>query len=103
MIFYNNLIPWSVNAACLEESRRSRVRAPPDTLAFLKKQNVSSPLTRKDSILWGGSVRDRAVAYSATDRQGSNFESCVWRALSSIWAQICHKTTFIHLLQNVTD
>ena len=30
-----------------------------------------------------GSLRDREVAYSASDRQGSNFESCVWRAVSS--------------------
>ena len=27
--------------------------------------------------------RDREVASSASDRQGSNFESCVWRAVSS--------------------
>ena len=26
-----------------------------------------------------GSLRDREVACSASDRQGSNFESCVWR------------------------
>ena len=31
----------------------------------------------------GGSLRDREVACSATDRQGSNFESCVWRTVSS--------------------
>ena len=30
-----------------------------------------------------GSLRDRKVASSASDRQGSNFESCVWRAVSS--------------------
>ena len=30
-----------------------------------------------------GSLRDWEVAYSASDRQGSNFESCVWRVLSS--------------------
>ena len=30
-----------------------------------------------------GSLRDREVACSASDRQGSNFESCVWRAVSS--------------------
>ena len=40
-----------------------------------QKQNVSSPLTRKDSILW--------VACSASDRQGSNFEFCVWRLVLS--------------------
>ena len=30
-----------------------------------------------------GSLRDREVACSASDHQGSNFESCVWRAVSS--------------------
>ena len=29
------------------------------------------------------SLRDRGVACSASDRQGSNFESCVWRTVSS--------------------
>ena len=28
-------------------------------------------------------LRDREVACSASHRQGSNFESCVWRAMSS--------------------
>ena len=30
-----------------------------------------------------GSLRHREVACSAADRQGSNSESCVWRAVSS--------------------
>ena len=30
-----------------------------------------------------GSLRDREVACSASDRQGSNFESCGWRTVSS--------------------
>ena len=30
-----------------------------------------------------GSLRDREVECSASDRQGSNFESCVWRTVSS--------------------
>ena len=30
-----------------------------------------------------GSLRDREAACSASDRQGSNFESCVWRTVSS--------------------
>ena len=34
-----------------------------------------------DSIV--GSLRDREVACSASDRQGSNFESCVCRTVSS--------------------
>ena len=30
-----------------------------------------------------GNLRDREVACSASDRQGPNFESCVWRKVSS--------------------
>ena len=30
-----------------------------------------------------GSLCDREVACSASDRQGTNFESCVWRTVSS--------------------
>ena len=30
-----------------------------------------------------GSLRDREVACSASDRQSSNFVSCVWRTVSS--------------------
>ena len=30
-----------------------------------------------------GSLRDREVACSTSDRQGSNFKSCVWRTVSS--------------------
>ena len=48
-------------------------------LQISKKENVYFTLTRKNSIL----LRDREVAYSASDRHSSNFESCVWRALSS--------------------
>ena len=47
---------------------------------FEKKKFLPHPRV-KVSIL--GSLRDREVAYSASDRQGSNFESCVWRAMSS--------------------
>ena len=47
-----------------------------------KKKNVSSLFTRKNSILLEAS-RDRELASSNSDRQGSNFESCVWRAVSS--------------------
>ena len=56
---------------------------PHSGLKVSNKQNVSSPLTRKDSILWGDSERDREVACSASDSQGSNIEFCVWRAASS--------------------
>ena len=50
--------------------------------AVSKKQKMFLPHPRvKVSIV--GSLRDREVACSASDRQGSNFESCVWRTVSS--------------------
>ena len=51
-------------------------------LGGLKETKMFLPHPRvKVSIV--GSLRDREVACSASDRQGSNFESCVWRTLSS--------------------
>ena len=48
----------------------------------LKETKLFLPHPRvKASIV--GSLRDREVACSASDRQGSNFESCVWRTVSS--------------------
>ena len=53
-----------------------------DTLGGLKETQMFLPHPRvKVSIVW--SLRDREVACSASDRQGANFESCVWRAVSS--------------------
>ena len=43
-----------------------------------------------------GSLRDREVACSASDRQGSNLESCVWRTVSS---QSSHHTQEVLLAQ----
>ena len=48
---------------------------------FKETKNVSLHPRVKVSIV--GSLRDREVACSASDRQGSNFESCVWRTVSS--------------------
>ena len=51
-------------------------------LGGLKETKMFLPHSRvKVSIV--GSLRDREVACSASDRQGSNFESCVWRTVSS--------------------
>ena len=51
-------------------------------LGGLKKTKMFLPHPRvKVSIV--GSLRDWEVACSASDRQGSNFESCVWRTVSS--------------------
>ena len=61
----------------------ARVRGSVPGLGGLKEtKNVSSPSTwESQSIL--GSLRDQQVACSVSDRQGSNFESCVWRTVSS--------------------
>ena len=51
-------------------------------LGGLKETKMFLPHPRvKLSIV--GSLRDREVACSASDHQGSNFESCVWRTVSS--------------------
>ena len=60
----------------------ARVRGSVPGLGGLKETKTIFPHPRvKVSIV--GSLRDREVAYSASDRQGSNFESCVWRTVSS--------------------
>ena len=51
-------------------------------LGGLKETKMFVPHPRvKVSIV--GSLRDREVACSASNRQGSNFESSVWRTVSS--------------------
>ena len=60
----------------------ARVRGSVPGLRGLKETKMFLPHPRvKVSIV--GSLRDREVACSASDRQGSNFESCVWRTVSS--------------------
>ena len=60
----------------------ARVRGSVPGLGGLKETKMFLPHPRvKVSIVW--SLRDREVACSASDRQGSNFESCVWRTVSS--------------------
>ena len=60
----------------------ARVRGSVPDLGGLKETRFFLPHPRvKVSIV--GSLRDREVACSASDRQGSNFESCVWRTVSS--------------------
>ena len=60
----------------------ARVRGSVPGLGGLKGTKMFLPHPRvKVSIV--GSLRDQEVACSASDRQGSNFESCVWRAVSS--------------------
>ena len=60
----------------------ARVRGSVLGLCGLKETKMFLPHPRvKVNIV--GSLRDREVACSASDRQGSNFESCVWRTVSS--------------------
>ena len=60
----------------------ARVRGSVPGLGGLKETKMFLPHPRvKVSIV--GSLRDREVVCSASDRQGSNFESCVWRTVSS--------------------
>ena len=60
----------------------ARVRGSVPGLGGLKETNVFLPHPRvKVSIV--GSLCDREVACSASDHQGSNFGSCVWRTVSS--------------------
>ena len=60
----------------------TRVRGSVPGLGGLKETKMFLPHPRvKVSIV--GSLRDREVGCSASDRQGSNFESCVWRTVSS--------------------
>ena len=60
----------------------ARVRGSVPGLGGLREtKNVSSHPRVKVSIV--GSLCDREVACSSSDRQGSNFESCVWRTVSS--------------------
>ena len=60
----------------------ARVRGSVPGLGGLKETKMFLPHPRvKVSIV--GSLRDREVACSASDRQGLNFASCVWRTVSS--------------------
>ena len=60
----------------------ARVRGSVPGLGGLKETKMFLPHPRV-KVIFVGSLRDREVACSASDRQGSNFESCVWRTVSS--------------------
>ena len=59
-----------------------RVRGSVPGLDGLKETKMFLPHPRV-KLSNVGSLRDREVACSASDRQGANFESCVWRTVSS--------------------
>ena len=66
--------------ACLE-SKRSCGRAPLWHSSFKRARCFSPAHSLRFNIV--GSLRDREVACSASDRQSSNFQFCVWRVVSS--------------------
>ena len=73
----------------------ARVRGSVPGLGGLKETRMFLPHPRvKVSI--AGSLRDREVACSALNRQGSNFESCVWGTVSS---QSAHHPQEVLLVQ----
>ena len=73
----------------------ARVRGSFPGLGGLKetKMFLPHPLVKLSIV---GIPRDREVACSASYRQGSNFESCVWRAVSS---QSSHNPQEVLLVQ----
>ena len=62
----------------------------------LKKKKKKILLQPRVKVSIVGSLRDREVACSASDRQGSNFASCVWRTVSS---QLFHHPQGVLLAQ----
>ena len=73
----------------------ARVRGSAPGLGGLKETNMFLPHPRvKDRLV--GSLCDREVACSASERQGSNFGSCFWRTASS---QSSHHTQEVFLAQ----
>ena len=77
---------WSADIVCVETMETTckdlRVRGSVPGLGGLKETKLFLPHPRV-KVSNVGSLRDREVACSASDRQGSNFESCVWRTVSS--------------------
>ena len=73
---------WGSRVVVSTAAFHARVRGSVPGLGGLKETKLFLLHPRvKVSIV--GSLRDREVACSASDRQGSNFESCVWRTVSS--------------------
>ena len=60
----------------------ARFRGSVPGLGGLKQTKMFLPHPRVKVSIVGG-LHDREVACSASDRQGLNFESCVWRTVSS--------------------
>ena len=79
---YHNMRGGGPRVVVSTAAFHARVRGSVPGLGGFKETKMFLPHPRvKVSIV--GSLRDREVACSASDRQGSNFESCVWRTVSS--------------------
>ena len=88
--------PWILNGSPLSTAAfRASARGSVSGLGGLKetKMFLAHPRVKVNIV---GSLRDREVACSASDRQDSNFESCVWRTVSS---QSSHHPQEVHLAQ----
>ena len=72
--------PWDIVVGTAAIHGRARGLFP--GLGGLKETKIilSHPLVKLSIV---GSLCDREVARSTSDLQGLNFESCVWRAVSS--------------------
>ena len=78
----NNMLGGGPRVVVSTAAFHARVRGSVPGLGGLKETKLFLPHPRvKVSIV--GSLRDREVVCSASDRQVSNFESCVWRTVSS--------------------
>ena len=77
-IFYNHKLGGGPRVVVSTAAFHTRVWGSVPGLGGLKETKMFLPHPR---IV--GSLRDREVECSASDRQGSNFESCVWRTVSS--------------------
>ena len=95
VLFYNIELGGGPRVVVSTAAFHARVRGSVPGLGGLKETKMFLPHPRvKVSIV--GSLRDREVACSASDRQGSNFESCVWRTVSS---QSSHHSQVVLLAQ----
>ena len=65
----------------VNESERQEIADQVNVALSVLCEETCVTFASHDSIV--GSLRDREVACSASDHQDSNFESCVWRTVSS--------------------
>ena len=72
---------WGPGVVVSTATFHARVRGSVPGLGGLKETKMFLPHPRVKVSIVGAC--DREVASSASDRQGSNFESCVWRTVSS--------------------